>query len=106
MIIAMVAMGMVQVPIHQIVDVVAVRHRLVTATGAVLMPWLVPFAAVLRRAAIGILRRHFDRVLVDMVAVRMVQVPIVQKIDVVAMADGRMPTAGPVLVRMIGVMGL
>ena len=55
MIIAMVAMGMVQVPIHQIVDVVAVRHRLVTATGPVLMARLVSGAAMIRRAAIGVL---------------------------------------------------
>jgi hypothetical protein len=97
MIIAMIAMGMVQMPIHQIVDVVAVRNRLVTASGAVLVARRVPLAAVLGCAAIGVLRRHFDHVLVDMVAVWMVQMPVVQKIHVVAMADGRMTAAGPVL---------
>lgn len=106
MIIAMVAMRMMQMPVHQIVDMVAVRYGLMPTPRSMHMPGLVSGAAMIRRAAIGILRRHFDRVLVDMVAVRMVQVPVVQKVHVVAMADGRMPTAGPVLVRMIGVMGL
>jgi len=100
----MVAVGMVQVAIDEIVDVVAVRHRFVSAAGAMHMPRLMAGAAVLGRTAIGVLRGYFDDVLVHVVAMGMVQVAVVQVIDVVAMADGGVSAARPVLMVMMGVL--
>jgi hypothetical protein len=100
----MVPMRVVQVAVDQVVDVIPMRYRLVTASRSVLVPRLVPRAAMLRRAAVGILGRHLDHVLVDMIAVGMMQVPIVKIVDVLAVLDGLVPAIGAVLVRMIGVL--
>ena len=105
-VVAVVAMRMMQVPVDQIVDVVAVRHCLVSASGPVLMPRLMTFAAVLRRAALGVLGRDLDHVLVDMVRVRVMQMPVVQIVDMIAVAHGGVAAARPVLVRMVGVVWL
>lgn len=53
----MVAMRVVQVAVNQVVDMVAMRHGLVSATGAVYMAWLVAGAMVPRRAAVVLDRR-------------------------------------------------
>jgi hypothetical protein len=95
-VVAVVAMRMVQVPVDQKVDVIAVRHRLVAAPGPVLVSRLMAFATVLRRAALGVLCRYLDHMLVDMVCVRVMQVPIVQIIDMIAVAHGGMAAARPV----------
>jgi hypothetical protein len=105
-IVAVVAVRVVQMAVDQIVDVVAVRHRLVAATRPVLVPRLVAGAAVIGRAAVGIAGRHLDDVLVDVIAVGMVQVAVVQIVDVVAVANGAMTAVGTVLVRVIGVVRL
>jgi hypothetical protein len=99
----MVPVGMMQVAVDQIVDVVAVRHRLVPAPGSMHVARLVTGAAVLRRAAVRIARRDLDHVLVSMIAMRMVQVTIVKIVDVIAVANGRMAAIGAVLMRVIGV---
>lgn len=55
MIIAMVAVRMVQVAIDQIVDVVAMRHRFVTASGPMLVVGIVTSTAMIRCATIRVL---------------------------------------------------
>ena len=89
MIVAVAAVRVVQMAVDQIVDVVAVRHRLVAAPGSVLVPRLVPGAAVVRRAAVGIAGRHLDDVLIDVIAMRMVQVAVVQIVDVARRGEPR-----------------
>ena len=51
----MIAVRMMQASTHQVIDVIAVRHRFVATTGAVEMAGLVPTAAVVRGAAVGVL---------------------------------------------------
>jgi hypothetical protein len=97
-VVAVVAMRMMQVAVDQIVDVITMRHRLMSAPGPVLVSRLMAFAAVLGRAAIWVLCRYVDHVLVDMVCVRVMQMPIVQIVDMVAVAHGRMAATGTVLV--------
>jgi hypothetical protein len=55
MVVAVVAMRMVKMARHSIVHMIAVRHRFVATTGAVEMAGLVPTAAVVRGAAVGVL---------------------------------------------------
>ena len=55
-VVAVVAVRMVQMPVHEIIHVVAVRHRLVPAARAVHVGSVVPVAVVCRRAGVGILR--------------------------------------------------
>lgn len=105
MVVAMVAVRVVQVAVDQVVDVVTVRDGFVAATGAMDVAGLVTAAFVLGRAAVGVGGRDGDHVLVDVVAMRMVQVAVVQVIDMAIMADGRVAAAGAMGVVMVGVMG-
>jgi hypothetical protein len=54
MIVAVVAVRMVQVPVNEVADVIAVRHGLVPAARTMNMPWSVRRAAMLGCAAIGV----------------------------------------------------
>jgi hypothetical protein len=92
----MIAVRMVQVPVHQIIDMVAVRDRLVPAAGAVLVG-----ALCFGRAAGRIGRVYSDDMLVDVVAVHVVQVAVVQIVDVAIMADSDVTAIGAVLVGVV-----
>ena len=105
MVVAMVAVRVVQVAVDQVVDVVTVRDGFVAATGAMDVAGLVAAAFVLGRAAVGVGGRDGDHVLVDVVAMRMVQVAVVQVVDMTVMPDGRVAAAGAMGVVMVGVMG-
>lgn len=102
----MVAVREVQVPVHQIADVIAMRDRLVPTAGAMHMPGGVSAAGMRRRAGRRIAGGHFDAVLVDVIAMHVVQMPIVQVVHVIAMLDGRMPAIGPVNVAVIVMLGV
>jgi hypothetical protein len=91
MIIAVIPVGMMQVSVDQIVDVIAVRHRLVPASRTVHVPAVVPAAPVLRRAPVRIGGRYLDRVLVHVILVHMVEMAVVEIVDVIAVADSGMP---------------
>jgi predicted membrane chloride channel (bestrophin family) len=56
MVVAMVAVRMMQVTIDQIVDVIAVRHRLVATPWPMQMTGLVPGATMIRCAVVGVPR--------------------------------------------------
>lgn len=91
--------------VHQIIGVVAVRHRLMTAAGSVLVVFGVAAAIVLGRAGRRVGRRYRQLVFLDGVAVYMVQVAVVQVIDVPVMPHGRMAAVGSVLMTVVGVRG-
>lgn len=63
-------------------------------------------ALIRRRTSRGILVARLDDMLIDMTFVRMVQMPIVQIVDMVAMANGSMPTSWAVLMCVISVFRL
>lgn len=87
--------GVVQVAVHQIVHVVAVRHGRVATIGAMLMRGIVPGAIV--RGAIGrIGRADFQGALVVVPVMRTVEVSVVQIVDVVAVLHRRVAAAGAV----------
>ena len=98
----MVAMLVMQAAIDEIVDVIAMGDGFMAATRPVDVARLVTLMAVLRRALIRVRLAHLDDVLVDAVAVRVVQMAVMQIVDMVAMAHGRVPAIGPVIVRMLG----
>jgi len=98
-IVAMIAMRVVQMTVDKIIDMVAMRNWLVTATGAVNVPAVVPRADVARSAPVWIDCRNVQRMLFDSaVGIHVVQMAIVQVIDVVFMLDGRVSAIGAVLV--------
>jgi hypothetical protein len=84
MIVAVVAVRMVQAAVDQIIEVVAVRHLLVTAA-------LVLAGASGRGAVGGVGRAHGQSVLAEMAVVRVVQMAVVQVIDVAIVLDARVP---------------
>jgi hypothetical protein len=105
MVIAVISVWMMQVAIHQIVDVVPMRHRFVSATWAVYVIWRMAATVMVGRTAVRVFCAYLNSVLIDMIAMRMVQMPIMQIVDVVAMPDGRVPAVRAVLVVMMGMVG-
>jgi hypothetical protein len=97
-VVAVIAVRVVQVTADQVVDVISVRDRLVTAAWSMFVIVLVLVAVVPRRAVGGVGVGHRDRVGLDAVGRVVVQLPVVQVVDVVVMADGRVPAGGAVLV--------
>jgi hypothetical protein len=86
-----------------IIHVIAVRHRLVTAAGAVRMPRVMPAATMVGGTVLGVLARYLDHMFVYMIFVGMVQVAVVQIVDVAAVAHCGMSAAWPVLMSVITV---
>lgn len=101
MMITVSVMHVMQVAIHQIIHVIAMRHGFVPAIGSMYMPGFVPAALMPAGAISWILRRYCKHMLVNVPFVRMMQMPVMQIVDVPFMLDCRMPTPGPVNVRMI-----
>jgi hypothetical protein len=81
-IVAMIPVRMMQAAIDEVIDVIAVRDRFVTAAGAVDVDVRGIVPAARRGVAVGIGRAHGDDVLIDVIAMRMMQVPIVEVVDV------------------------
>ena len=103
MIVTVVAVRMMKMAADAVVRVIAVRHRLMATAGAVDVARVMPTAAVVGSAAVGVLARYLDRVLVDMIFVRMMKVTIVQIVYVATVAHGRVSAARPMLVSVVGV---
>ncbi len=72
-----------------------------SAAWAVHMACRVPVALVTWRAALGVLRVHRKAVLIDMIAVHMMQVAIMQVVNMAVVLDRRVATARLVLVIVI-----
>jgi hypothetical protein len=102
----MVAMRMMQAAVDQIVDVVAVRYRLVATARSMAMCRLMTASAMLNAAAVGIGSAHFDDVLLDLTLVGVIQVPVIEVVDMSMVANGDVTAAGAVLMLMRGVMVL
>lgn len=103
-VIAMVAVRVMQMAVDQIADVVTMRDRFVSATRAVDMAGFMAAATMLRGAAIRIGFRDSDHMLIYMVAMRMVQVAIMQVVDMAVVTDGGVAAARSVLVVVVLVM--
>ena len=84
MVIAVIAVRVVQVRADEVIEMIAVRHGLVAAACPVHVRLLVIGARVARRARVGVLLADREHMLIAVVAVRMMQVSIVQVIDVVS----------------------
>jgi hypothetical protein len=90
-VVAVALVRMMEVAVDEEVDVVAVGDGLVAASRAVLVPTVMPAAGVIGRAIGRIRAADLDHVLVDVVAVRMVEVAVVEVVEVVAVCHRRMP---------------
>lgn len=92
MIITVTIVRMVETAVNEVVGVLAVRHGLVAAVGSVNV-----LSAVVRLiAGIGELVIDRQRVLINVVTMRLVQVAIVNEVDVPFVDDRRVAAAGAV----------
>jgi hypothetical protein len=87
---------MVQMIADEIVDMIAMWDRFMTAVGAMDVRCIVPFTLVWG-TIVGIGRTDFQNMLVVVPFVWMVQVPIVQIIDMAVMLDCGVAAVGAVL---------
>jgi hypothetical protein len=90
-IVAVGAMRMVQMAIHKVIDVIAMRHGFVAAVSTVSMRLLMGRTAVVRSAFLGIRRSHLDLMVVHMIAVSVMQVTIVKIVGVAIVFHGSVP---------------
>lgn len=95
MVVTMIAVGMVQPSIHEVINVVAMGHGFVPARRAMLVR-AARFWRALHR--IGGIDGH--PMLINMIP----KMAIMEIIDMAIMADRRMPTIGTMLVGVIGMM--
>jgi len=100
MVVAMAVVRMVQTAPHQIIDMVAVRHRRMTTTGSMRVSG---WTGVLRRARIGIHVTHLQPALIEMIAVRCMQTTVVQVVDVRSMTHRQMAATAAVHMRVVAV---
>jgi len=91
MIVAMRAMRVMEVPFHQIVRMIPVRHGFMSAAGPVDMVGLVRAALVVWRAAVLMRFVRCQFVFVNVVSVDMVQMTIVKIVGVAVVLHGLMP---------------
>lgn len=97
-IIAVIAMRMVQASVAQIVEMIAMRHEFMSA---ILMSAL----AGSRNAGVRIEVADFDDVFVIVVAMSEMQMTVVEVIHVIAMPDARVSAVFGVRVSVVGVRG-
>lgn len=94
-VVAVVAVGVVEAAVDEVVDVVAVGHRFMSAAGTV----VVPFATGVARgnAPVGVALGHFEGVLFHRaVGILVVEVAVVEVVEVIAVLDRGMAAAGAV----------
>jgi hypothetical protein len=102
MIIAVAAVRMVQMTVHQIIDMVAMWDRLVATPRTMNMTSRMPPALVRRRALVRVRCRYPNHMLLDRpVRVGVMKMPIVHVVDVTFVLDLRVPTTRPMLMRMV-----
>jgi len=105
-VIAVAGVGVVEVPRDQVVRVVAVRHRLVTAPGAVGVRGTVGGAVVPVGAGRRVGIAHLEGVLIDVVVMGVMEVAVMEVVDVPVMRDNGVPAVGAVDMVVSGVRGV
>lgn len=99
----MVAMRVMQVAVDEVINMIPVRDGGMTAAGAMNMAGLVACAAVSGRAGIRVGRCNGNDMLINMVAMGMMQMAVMQIIDMIAVTNSDVTTAGAVFMLVVGV---
>jgi hypothetical protein len=105
MIITMIAMGMMKMAIHQIINVVAVGNSLVAAARTMDMASVVAGTLMVWGANIGVRVGNGNHMLVNMVHMGVMKVAIMKIINMPLMKDSGMATARTVDMGVIVVSG-
>ena len=103
MVVAVIAMGMVQMPVDEVIHVIAMGYRFVPTTGSVHVTSFVTAAFVFGGARVCVGVADFDDMLFNgAIGVLMVQVTVVQVVSMTIVIHGGMTTLLTVLVLVIG----
>lgn len=100
----MITMRMMQVAVDEIINVLSVGNGFMAAARSMDMGGIMPRAAVFRRTGSRIGGAYLDDMFVHMIAMRVMQVPVVKVVDMIAVADSRMTAARLMLVVVIEMM--
>lgn len=101
MVIAVIAMLVMQATIDKIIDVIAMGHRFVPASRAMHMVRVVTGTGLSMIAAVGVGLADFDDMLIDMIAMRMMKMTVMQVVDMVAVTNGSVPAILAMLMRVV-----
>lgn len=101
MVIAVAVVRMVQVALHQVVNMVAVRDRLMATAFPMNVAGIMPRTGVIWCALVRVGLAHLKYMLVNVARVRRMQVAIVEIVDVTVVQDGSVTTARAVRMIMI-----
>jgi hypothetical protein len=104
MVVAVIAVGVMEVAVDQVVNVVAVRDGGMAAVGAVLVAFFVAGAGMLGSAIGRVGFVNGQGMLLNLVPFDVMQVAVVQVIDVAVVDDAGVATTWAVLVSMSLVM--
>jgi len=99
--IAVTVVRMVKVTVDEIVDVIAMRNGGMTAAGTMAMSFVMGAAGVTIRARLRVRLTHCDGVFVDVAVMVVVQMPVVEIVDVIVVADREVSTVVSVNVTVI-----
>ena len=100
MVVAVAVVGMVQVTVDEVVDMVAVGNRRMSTVRAVDVACVVPLALV-GCAPVGIVARDLDDVFVVVIFMSAVEMPVVEVPHVISVFHGNMATVWPMRVIVI-----
>jgi len=104
-VVAVISVGMVQVPIHEVIDVIAVRYRRVPTARTMDVVFVVSLTVVgdaPGRIGVG----HRDDMLVVVRLMSAMKMPVVEVSNVVPMFHSDVTAAGPVLMFVVLVDGV
>lgn len=87
-------MGIVEMPVYQVANMISVGHRFMATARSVDVVVAMCIALVAPGTSTGILLAHFQLMLVVMAFMGMMEVPVVKVIDVVLVLNGGMSAIG------------
>jgi hypothetical protein len=90
-VITMVTVGMVQVTIHQIIDVIPMGHCLMATARPVHMVFIVPRAAMAVRTVFRVVLGDFKAVLIHVVPMGVMEVSVVKVVGMVSVPNRCVP---------------
>jgi hypothetical protein len=103
MIITVTRVRVMEVSVHKVVKVIAVRHGLMATIGTVLVCRIMALADMLGRACGGVVAVNGHRTFVYVAVMGFVHVSLVQKAGMVSVRNSHVPTALSVLVGVVRV---
>jgi hypothetical protein len=101
-IVAVIAVRMMEASVDQVIKVVPMRNRLMAAARTMAMRFIMSGSTMLRVAPIGIRGANFNHVFISAPLFHMVQMTLVEIINVILMLNGNMAAARTMHMRLIG----